>query len=99
MIEAAARDVDYVRRLWTHLVGHGWVDEITLERRSARYQALVRGNRPYQHDRFRCNGLLPQGILEDEREIERWTCINMASPAAVTYVVCALFKHAAHGMS
>ncbi|KZV88297.1 ribonuclease H-like protein [Exidia glandulosa HHB12029] len=73
MIAAAARDVHYVRTMWKHFVAQDWVREEELEAQSGRYAGLVRAMRPFSHDTFRCNGLLPQGILEDLAG-ERWTC-------------------------
>ncbi|EJD53101.1 hypothetical protein AURDEDRAFT_180678 [Auricularia subglabra TFB-10046 SS5] len=79
MLLAAARDVCYIRTLWEHFISRGWVSQGELEAQSARYVALVRGMRPYQWDSYRCNGLLPQGILADWRggpnETQApWTC-------------------------
>ncbi|KAH7107579.1 hypothetical protein BKA62DRAFT_683823 [Auriculariales sp. MPI-PUGE-AT-0066] len=66
MIEAAARDVRYVRLLWQRFISHNWIDAHGLAAASMRYVEGVRQERPRHDDQYICNGLLPQGVLFED---------------------------------
>jgi len=73
MINAAARDVHYIRSLWWHLVERQWIDIDELAGASQRYVESVRDGRPNHDDVYRCNGLLPQGVIGIEKDRASYT--------------------------